>query len=102
MPHIDDRGLTRLLTASSLDELVERLTRTLGIVVGGSALSKALGYRTQGAFRQALTRNRIPIPVFALDGRRGRFALTSDIAQWLWSQRTSHLLEHPSNPKIGK
>ena len=72
--------------SKSLEELETQLTRSLGAVVGGSALSQALGYRTQGAFRQALSRKRLPVRVFELEGRRGRFALTCDIAHWLWTQ----------------
>lgn len=74
-------------TENSLEELEVRLTRALGAVVGGGTLSRALGYQTQGAFRQSLARNRVPVPVFTLEGRRGRYALTADIARWLWSQR---------------
>lgn len=63
------------------------LTQTLGPVVGGNALSKALGYRTQAAFRKAKQRGRLPVRTFEVEGRRGRFAATSDIAAWLWAKR---------------
>lgn len=75
---------------SSLDAIEERLTRSLGAVVGGAALSRALGYPSQGAFRQAVARDRVPVRVFELEGRRGRFALTADIARWLWTQRSGN------------
>lgn len=78
-----------LPTAESVDSLEEfeaRLTRAIGTVVGGGQLSRALGYRSQGAFRQSLARQRVPVPVFFIEGRRGRFAMTSDIARWLWAQ----------------
>ena len=73
----------------SFEALAERLTRVFGAVVGGEELSRALGYRTQGAFRQAAVRKRLPIPVFTYEGRRGRHAHTADIARWLWSQRSA-------------
>jgi hypothetical protein len=73
----------------SLEVLESRLMRTLGAVIGGGELSRTLGYPTQGAFRQAFVRDRLPVPVFVLEGRRGRFALTSDIANWLWTQRSA-------------
>jgi len=76
---------------ASLQILEARLTRTLGVVVGGAALSRALGYPSQGAFRQAFARNRLPVQVFEIEGRRGRFAKTSDIARWLWTQGAQHL-----------
>jgi hypothetical protein len=69
------------------------LTQTLGPVVGGSALSRALGFRTQAAFRKAKQRGRLPIATFEVEGRRGRFAATSDIAAWLWSKRSVSTME---------
>lgn len=71
----------------SFEEVADRLTRLYGGIVGGAALTRALGYPSQGAFRQALSRKRVPVPVFTLEGRRGRFAHAADIARWLWSQR---------------
>lgn len=74
--------------ATSTQETYEaRLTRTLGPLVGGEQLVKALGYRTSAAFRKALQRGALPIHTFTLAGRRGRFAATADIAAWLWAQR---------------
>jgi hypothetical protein len=73
----------------SLEDLEARMMRTFGAVIGGGELSRTLGYTTQGAFRQAFARDRLPVPVFFLEGRRGRFALTSDIANWLWTQRSA-------------
>ena len=64
-----------------------RLIAALGATVGGSTLSKALGYRSQDAFRKAHQRNRLPVHTFELAGRRGRFAAATDIAQWLWRHR---------------
>ncbi len=64
-----------------------RQVRALGITVGGEVLSRALGYPTQDAFRKAYQRKRLPIATFEIEGRRGRFALTVDIAAWLWRYR---------------
>jgi hypothetical protein len=47
----------------------------------------ALGFPTADAFLKARLRNRLPVPTFAMEGRRGRFAATTDIAAWLWAQR---------------
>ena len=89
IPYMPDFSLPDVRCVDSLEELELRLTRALGAVVGGGALTRTLGYRTQGAFRQALARERVPVPGFVIDGRRGRFALTSDIARWLWPQLAS-------------
>lgn len=67
----------------SADALEASLTRALGPVLGGAQLTRALGYPTQSAFRRALSRGAVPIPVFTIAGRRGRFALTRDVAAWL-------------------
>ena len=73
----------------SFEELADRLTRAYGGIVGGAMLTRALGYPSQGAFRQAFARRRVPVPVFTIEGRRGRFAQVADIARWLWLQRST-------------
>lgn len=95
---------------TSLDELESRLVRALGVVVGGRELSRALGYPSQPAFRQAFARGRLPVNVFELQGRRGRYALVSDIARWIWSGRftgadpqiTTYPLESKKESPISK
>ncbi|WP_218417909.1 hypothetical protein [Alteromonas lipotrueae] len=52
-------------------------------VVTGDDLMKALGYKTSDAFRQAIARGTLPVNIFTIDKRRGRFALTADVAAWL-------------------
>ncbi|TWO62873.1 hypothetical protein FN976_28645 [Caenimonas sedimenti] len=58
-----------------------------GPMIGGAALHAALGYPSATAFRMALARDRVPIPVFPLDHRRGKFALVTELAAWLARQR---------------
>lgn len=69
--------------------LESSLLRELGPVLGGAALARALGYRTQAAFRTAALRGQVPVPLFYLAGRRGRFALTRDVAYWLADARSA-------------
>lgn len=64
-------------------ELEVRLMSVYGPIVGGTQLSRALGYPTPEAFRQALVRDRVPVPVFTIPGRRGKFAHVIDIARWV-------------------
>ena len=40
---------------------------------------------------QALTRKTVPIPVFSVENRRGKYALVKDVAIWLANQRNSTL-----------
>lgn len=71
-------------TDDSLAQVIEAtLTREAGAVLGGDALRRALGYRSVGAMRQAIRRGTIPVKVFALANRRGKFALAHDVATWL-------------------
>lgn len=71
-------------TAAALARALESdlLTR-FGPIVGNDDLCAALGYPSREAFRQALARGQVPVPVFALPKRRGKFALVKDIATWL-------------------
>lgn len=83
--------------AHSYEGFERRLILAIGATVGGDALSKALGYPSQDAFRKAYQRGRLPVATFELDGRRGRFAAAADIAHWLWCQRAAPV-EHCLNP----
>lgn len=61
------------------------LMAVYGIVVGGAALWRLLGYRSGDAFRKAVQRGTLPVQTFAIPHRRGRFARTIDISTWLAS-----------------
>lgn len=67
--------------------LEEELTLRYGPLLSGEALRQVLGYVSNDAFRQALSRKTVPIPVFSIPNRRGKFALAKDAAYWLASQR---------------
>lgn len=60
-----------------------------GPLIGGLELAKVLNFKNMAAFRQALRRGTIPIRVFELPRRRGKFALTQDLAAWLESLKLS-------------
>lgn len=68
----------------TLDEVEARLTLLFGGVVGGVRLTGLLGYPSQAAFRKAVERGRVPVPLFTIEGRRGKFAHVSDLATWLY------------------
>jgi hypothetical protein len=73
-----------------LEVLLERdLINTYGPMVSNDALRLVLGYASKEAFRQALVRKTIPVPVFTIENRRGKFALSKDVAHWLAKQRAS-------------
>ena len=74
-----------------MHDLAAALERDLlekhGPMIANDDLRIALGYPTMDAFRQALSRKTVPVPVFALEKRRGKFALVKDVAVWLAAQR---------------
>jgi len=63
--------------------LERELFARFGPMLSGEDLWVALGYPSMEAFRQALSRNLLPVPVFSLPHRRGKFALVKDVAHWL-------------------
>lgn len=73
--------------------LERELTAQHGPMMTGEALRIALGYPSKEAFRQAFVRKTTPIPIFTLERRRGKFALTKDVAAWLASQRARAVAE---------
>ena len=52
-------------------------------MLSGENLQMALGFSSIDAYRRAQTRKKLPIPVFKIEGRRGTYALTKDVAAWL-------------------
>lgn len=72
----------------ALAELLEHeLMSKYGPLISNDDLRQALGYVSMDAFRQALARKIMPIPVFPLPNRRGKYALVKDVATWLAVQR---------------
>lgn len=66
-----------------VQEIERGLTDRYGPVLGGKALHQVLGYPTAAAFRQAMSRGTVAVPIFEIPKRRGRFALARDVALWL-------------------
>lgn len=64
-------------------ELRESLLRIHGPLLGGEALVAALGHRSAASLRQARRRGQVAVPLFTISNRRGWFALTQDVADWL-------------------
>ena len=70
-------------------ELRAQLLEQYGPVLGGGQLRRVLGFSTAGAFRQATLRGTVPVPTFTVPNRRGRFALTQEVARWLYERRST-------------
>lgn len=60
-------------------------------LLGGKELVRSLGYPTAAAFRQALRRGQVPVEVFSIANRRGKFALRADFNRWLMSLKNKDL-----------
>lgn len=77
--------------ADSVDELAAEIeteiTKHFGPVLSGENLYRSLGYPSMSALRQALHRQNVPVTVFTIPNRAGRFALTRDVARCLASWR---------------
>jgi len=69
--------------------LVADMERQYGPLLGGTALYRALGLPSAAAFRQAASREALPVQVFSIPHRRGRFALTREVALWLAGLKAS-------------
>ena len=54
-----------------------------GPIIGGNDLVKILGYKTPGAFNKSIRQSRIGLLIFDIPGRKGKFAYTSDFANWV-------------------
>lgn len=59
------------------------LLREYGPLLGGDALRRALGFQSPQAFARARRLGILGISVFHIEGRRGYFARTPDVAAWL-------------------
>ena len=82
-----------------LEVLLERqLMHRYGPLIGNEDLCQALGYPSKDAFRQALARKNVPVPVFDIENRRGKFALIGDVARWLVAQRSRSINAAPPEP----
>ncbi|MCP4984796.1 MAG: hypothetical protein GY928_01655 [Colwellia sp.] len=61
----------------------DKLMKLYGPLMFGEVLYSALGFEHIAAFRQAFNRGKLPVSVFSLENKRGKYALTEDVARWL-------------------
>lgn len=64
-------------------DVLGEMLRLYGPLMTGEALRRALGFPSDAALRMAISRGIVPVEVFKLPKRRGRFARTHDVAIWL-------------------
>lgn len=81
---------TSELVEELANSLEQDLLQTFGPMIYGQVLYKSLGYTSADAFRQAISRQSVPVDTFPIEGRRGKFALTRDIAKWIAIQKVEN------------
>lgn len=80
--------MTELKFDEPLAVLLEReLMHRYGPMISNDNLRLVLCYPSKEAFRQAISRKTVPIPIFDIENRKGKFALVKDVAVWLAEQR---------------
>lgn len=70
----------------TISDLANQLLAKFGPTIGGHDLYNALGFKTYAAFHRSRMRGELGVHVFKLPGRRGWFALTDAVANWLEKQ----------------
>lgn len=76
--------------------LTTLLLREYGGVLAPAHLARLLGYENVNALARARATGRLPVRVFTIPGRRGWFASTIDVAQWLASTTATHAMAKAS------
>lgn len=61
----------------------KELLEHFGPTVSGAALARALGFKSYSTFYKTRQAGKLAVKVFDIPGRRGPFARTTDIADWL-------------------
>jgi len=72
-----------LTSQTSRTALRRAMLREYGPLLSGESLVQALGFRNAAALRQAKRRRRLGVALFTAPHRRGSFALTIDVADWI-------------------
>ena len=89
-------------TVQLTEKLNGHLIKLYGPLLGSRELWKVFGYASPAAYRQARARNLLPVREFEIEGRRGHFALTYEVARWLAMQSSQDSSELPAeDPEAG-
>ncbi|MDP3607792.1 MAG: hypothetical protein Q8R74_01810 [Methylophilus sp.] len=66
--------------------MVEMMEERYGPIISGVNLRTALGFNTYAAFYRSMQLEELGVKVFRLAGRKGWFAKTADVADWIEKQ----------------
>ena len=68
---------------TNLSRLSKKLCDDHGPLISGPDLWRALGFKSASAFHQAHSRGLLGVRVFKIPNRRGLFAITADVSDWI-------------------
>ena len=68
---------------AQIETLTEKIAREYEHIICSKNLAKILGYNSQASFAQTIYRGNSPVPVQKIQGRKGYYALASDVASFL-------------------
>lgn len=80
---------------ASLAQNESRMLEHYGELMDSKALVVFFKFGSARAFRGSIARGDLPVSVFRLPGRRGWFARTRDVAQWLTEAGQTEPLPSP-------
>lgn len=72
-----------MLENDSRTDLYNRMYCECGELIPPRLLWRMLGYTNAGALRSARNRGILPVETFQIPGRRGSYARTRDVVNWL-------------------
>lgn len=64
-------------------DLLQAFLERYGELMDATALAALFRFPSDRAFRRAVAKGALPIPVFRIPGRPGAHARTRDVAEWL-------------------
>lgn len=82
------------------EKWTEALVDRYGPLIGGRDLRELLGFRTAAAMQRAMRQGLLKAPVFHIQGRRGVFGLTTEVAAWLLQQRAKATQPEPGTKEV--
>ncbi|MDP3210610.1 hypothetical protein [Methylotenera sp.] len=83
------------------ETLLNELTEKHGEIVSLDSLSKIIGYKTVAAVKYAIKKEQLSINTFYIKGRKGRYAMTRDVASWLIEcKENNSQITYPNNLRV--
>jgi len=72
-----------MTSSDKYTEMKNKILQQYGPMVGGQDLRRLLGYKAASTFNRAKRLQLIDFPIFKIPNRRGSFALTEDVIDWI-------------------